>query len=184
MCVVRNNVIRRHCCDRMRNWSGRRGVAWSVETCVCVRWWCGRRRWHLSGKAGRQAAALVCSGGKSTLMNWTYLGGTARGRQEWGNGMQLSCGVATSCASGMWKAKHRPCTLRAGRTAQPCARPQHPTRPPIKDPLLLQPPHPWTVQCLWTKGQLLYLFTHILTLELKQIEKKEFGYLCSKSKRW
>lgn len=27
MSVVRNNVIRRHCCDRMRNWSGRRGVA-------------------------------------------------------------------------------------------------------------------------------------------------------------
>lgn len=138
MCVVRNNVIRRHCCDRMRNWSGRRGG--SAETCVW--WWCGRRRWHLSGKAGRQAAALVCSGGKSTLMNWTYLGGTARGRQEWGNGMQLSCGVATSCASGMWKAKHRPCTLRARRTAQPRARPQHPTRPPIKDPLLLQPPPP------------------------------------------
>lgn len=119
MCFVRNNVIRRHCCDRMRNWTGRRGVA-GARRRVCGGADGGGDIWA-ARRAGRQAAALVCSGGKSTLMNWTYLGGTARGRQEWGNGMQLSCGVATSCASGMWKAKHRPCTLRARRTAQPRA---------------------------------------------------------------
>lgn len=98
--------------------------------------WCGAAAVTFERQGG-QAAALVCSGGKSTLMNWTYLGGTARGRLGRGIGMQLSRGVATSCASGMWKAKHRPYTPRQAHTAHSTvrSRPQHPTRP-IKHPLL------------------------------------------------
>lgn len=37
MLVVRNNAIRRHCCDRMRNWSVRRGGSAETRVCECVR---------------------------------------------------------------------------------------------------------------------------------------------------
>lgn len=175
MLVVRNNAIRRHCCDRMRNWSGRRGGSAETRVCECV-----RTAAVTFERQGGQAGG--CTGMQRRKVYSNELNVSRRhGARPAGRG-----GTECSWAAALPRRAPQECEkLNTARVhSAPGAhtarlRPQHPTRADrSKIRFFYRSSLPLcTVLCLWTSSQLLYLFTYLLAFTKADQERECWSVL-------
>lgn len=177
MLVVRNNAIRRHCCDRMRNWSGRRGGSAETRVCECV-----RTAAVTFERQGGQAGGCTGMQRRKVYSNELNVSRRHGARPVVRGGTECSWAAALPRRAPQECEKLNTARVHSAPGAHTARlRPQHPTRADRSKIRFFYRSSlpPCTVLCLWASSQLLYLFTYLLAFKLKKTKKENVG-LCSK----
>lgn len=177
MLVVRNNAIRRHCCDRMRNWSGRRGGSAETRVCECV-----RTAAVTFERQGGQAGGCTGMQRRKVYSNELNVSRRHGARPAVRGGTECSWAAALPRRAPQECEKLNTARVHSAPGAHTARlRPQHPNRADRSKIRFFYRSSlpPCRVLCLWTSSQLLYLFTYLLAFKLKPTKKENVG-LCSK----